>query len=262
MTDDHAHLHADLAAYALGALDGSEQAAIEAHLRACAACSRVLAEYRQAAELLPLALPLVEPPHGVKTAIMERVRTQATQTPAPARIDRPADGAPRAISPPAGMRPSRGRIHLWLRPLSWAAAAAVIAGLLAWNVSLRRDQDPNLRAIAGTPDERVAPMVNTAAAPGAGGRLFLAEDGQKAVLVVHGLPRPAPGHTYQFWFATRDKSRRDSAGVFEVDAKGQAIVSLTIPGLLSQYAEIWITQEPSGGSTVPTAPHFLEGPLT
>ncbi len=35
-----------------------------------------------------------------------------------------------------------------------------------------------------------------------------------------------------------------------------------IPGALDQYNEIWITQEPEGGSAVPTAPHYLEGPLS
>ncbi|MGH2585619.1 MAG: anti-sigma factor domain-containing protein [Dehalococcoidia bacterium] len=98
-------------------------------------------------------------------------------------------------------------------------------------------------------------------APGASGRLYLAEDGRSGVLAVSGLPRLQPGRAYQFWFATADKSRRDSAGVFQVDAGGQALVSVKVPGGLEQYAEIWVTQEPADGSAVPTAPHYLEGPL-
>ena len=59
---------------------------------------------------------------------------------------------------------------------------------------------------------------------------------------------------------TPDKSR-DSAAVFDAGPNGDALIKVTVPQNLTQYDQIWITQEPDGGSPVPTAPHYLEGPL-
>jgi anti-sigma-K factor RskA len=248
--DEHERLRDGLAAYALGALDGDDQVRIAAHLRECAACTRLLAEYEDAAGLIPFALPVQEPPGESRAAIITRIRQNDP---------RPASSA---LNHPVQRRPVLDLRRL--RPYGWAAIAAAFVLLLLWNVNLARDRANRgdlAATLAGTPEERVAAMVSTTAAPGASGRLYLEENGRSAILAVTGLPTLQEDHVYQFWFATTDSSRRDSAGTFRVNDKGQALVSLDVPGPLAQYQEIWITQEPENGSGVPTAPHFLEGPL-
>lgn len=256
MIDEHERMRDDLAAYALGALDGDDRERIAGHLRECAACTRLLAEYEDAAGLLPFALPIQQPPEESRAAIMARVRQNGSQPGSPPlnhTIPRRLDVEPRRLG-----------VSRRLRPYGWAAIAAAFVLLVLWNVNLERDRAGRgdlVADLAGTPADRVAAMVNTTAAPGASGRLYLEEDGRSAVLAVTGLPTLGEDRVYQFWFATADSSRRDSAGTFRVNDKGQALVSLDVPGPLAQYEEIWITQEPANGSGIPTAPHFLEGPL-
>lgn len=239
MTDDRARQEEAIAAYALGALDAPEQARIAALVRTDPAAARLLAEYRAAADLLPYDLPREAPPPEARAAILARAR----------------EGGPRAVSPPTQPRPSR-------RPLQWAFASALLMALLAWNLVLQFGGAgrPDIARLAGKPDTRTALMINTSAAPDARGQLYLTPDGQRGVIAIAGLPVPPDGRVYQFWFARPDKSR-DSAAVFTVDAQGNALIPVSVPGALGQYDQVWVTQEPPGGSAKPTAPHFLEGPL-
>jgi anti-sigma-K factor RskA len=135
--------------------------------------------------------------------------------------------------------------------------------MLVWNVRLQlaeNDRVAEIERLARRPSDRVTLLVSTPAAPNADGRVSMSADGRACVLAVTGLPALPSGRTYQFWFARLEKSR-DSAGMFSVSQRGDALVSFTVPGALSQYSEVWVTQEPVGGSPIPTAPHVVEEPL-
>lgn len=257
MVEQHDALREDVVAYALGALDPAERAGVEAHLRGCPECTRMLDEYRELAGLLPHALPPQAPPPEARSALLARVRTER----APASADGPLPTTT-AVVPQA--ETSAGAIR-FIRPLAWAAAAAALAGLLIWNITLQRKQDDlraEVAAITRAADARVAVMANTSAAPAAAGRFFLAEGDNRAILAVSGLPPLPAGRVYQFWYFASQERPRESGGIFTVGARGDALVGLTVPGPIGQYTQIWVTQEPMGGSEVPTAPHFLEGPLS
>jgi len=71
--DEHERLREALAAEALGALDAAEHARLVEHLRTCADCRRLLAEYRDAAGLLPYELLLEAPPAGAWAAVRARL---------------------------------------------------------------------------------------------------------------------------------------------------------------------------------------------
>ncbi len=58
--------HDDLAAYALGALDPGEAAALERHLAGCPACSERLLWLRPAVDLVPASVRQVEPPASLR----------------------------------------------------------------------------------------------------------------------------------------------------------------------------------------------------
>lgn len=67
----HSELQALLGAYALGAVEGAERVAIEAHLEGCAPCRRELAQLREAAGTLPTA---PRPPDELWRRIVDEVR--------------------------------------------------------------------------------------------------------------------------------------------------------------------------------------------
>ena len=245
MMDEHERQQEMVAAYALGRVDAADRAVVETHLRDCPACAALVREYQDIAGVLAFGLALETPPPEARAFVLERVAPRHAVAPLPRQA------APRRPAP-------------WWQPLPslrWAMVAVLLLGLLGWNIRLQRavatsTEIARLAGQAGAP----ALMVNTPAAPGASAQLYLAEDGRRGVLAIANLPVPPPGSVYQFWFARPDKSR-DSAAVFQVGANGEALLNVTVPGALDQYNEIWITQEPEGGSEVPTPPHFLEGPL-
>jgi anti-sigma-K factor RskA len=68
--------------YALGALDGAELVAFEAHLAAgCPACEAHLREMREALTLLPQSLEPVAPPPAVKARLLTRIASEAVPPP-------------------------------------------------------------------------------------------------------------------------------------------------------------------------------------
>ncbi|MGB6160621.1 MAG: zf-HC2 domain-containing protein, partial [Acidobacteriaceae bacterium] len=111
--------------YALGALDGEEKQALEAHLRSCPACAREVDAARQRVALLGLAAPAAAPPPSVKEALMRKVREEKI---------------PEALRwrGPAEPRPQRPPRLAWLTAAFGAAAVFFAALAVAiWMKDLR-----------------------------------------------------------------------------------------------------------------------------
>ncbi|HEU5434549.1 MAG TPA: zf-HC2 domain-containing protein, partial [Thermomicrobiales bacterium] len=70
----HENLRELLGAYALGAVEPRERAALDAHLRTCASCQVELAELRGAVAALPLVVEEREPPAALRGRIEAMVR--------------------------------------------------------------------------------------------------------------------------------------------------------------------------------------------
>lgn len=73
MADKHTAIKENLAAYALGALDAGEVAALEGHLSTCKSCAADLAAYRRITGGLLAVLPPQTPPAAVKRKIQQRL---------------------------------------------------------------------------------------------------------------------------------------------------------------------------------------------
>src|SRR5262245_36131147 len=71
--DEHAPFQENIPAYALGALDGEEVRALEAHLETCAACHAELAEYRLVADSLLTAIPPKQPSAALRKSLQSRL---------------------------------------------------------------------------------------------------------------------------------------------------------------------------------------------
>lgn len=75
-------------------------------------------------------------------------------------------------------------------------------------------------------------------------------------MTVDRLPVLPEGRVYQVWFAQSDQPFK-SGGTFTVNARGDAVVNVTLPAPLSQLKGISVTAEPTGGSANPTGPQLL-----
>lgn len=245
MSIPHDILRDDLPAYALGTLDLPASARLERHLAECAECRLLLREYEEVMRLLPLGLPRTEPSPAARRELFNRVRTDEA---ASKRRD-------------AGGWWPRVRLHALTAAI---VVIAVLAGALFWNLS-GGDDDEDAAAIVEdlrkSPDTQIIPMLGSEAAPQAVAQLFFQPGETRAGLVVSGLPPLPDDRAYQLWFVHPDETRYDG-GVFNVDAGGQAIVVIDAP---ADYAPGWrcgVTEEPAGGSDVPTGRNVMRGSYT
>jgi anti-sigma-K factor RskA len=239
---DHEAIEGLIPAYALGAVDPDERDAVEAHLRACATCQGLLAEYRDlSGDLLFAAQPMAAP-----AGITERMRERL----APVRHE---------AAPRAGWTRLRGA---FLVP---ALASAVLL-LLVTNVywfgrvnHLDRQVTEQASLVASLADAPATALRGEASAPYAQGVVYASTSGQAALLCVYGMPALPSDKAYQLWLIKDGK--RESGGVFQVSDNGFGFLMVKPTYPLTDYSSVGITVEPISGSPAPTSPRVLGGSL-
>jgi anti-sigma-K factor RskA len=238
------------AAYALGALAPDEARRFEAFLAGSPEAQREVAEYREVATLLALGGEAAPSP-DLRQRVLDRVAT--------------TKGVP--------LRPARGRGPAAL----WVALAASLIAVVGLGLNLRAAQGElrDLRDLLSDTQGRLAAREATLNAifepgvqmyqltasgnPEPGMQLFY--DRQRERVIIHGfrLPQVPEHRAYQLWFI-RDGKPVPSV-TFKPEADGHARVEqIPVPagGDVSAAA---VTVEPESGSTQPTMPIFLVGPL-
>jgi anti-sigma-K factor RskA len=241
--ENELHILYLIPAYALGCLDGEESQAAAAHLASCAECQRALLSYQEVVGQMAYAVPQVDPPASVKSALMAQI--QAGRQASPAALPRKSwwetlwDFIPR-------MTPA------------WAVASLaligflVISNLFLWNqvrdLSARRDESMAVVALNGTEF-----------APQSSGKIVISRDGRYGTLVVDQLPELDKSQQYQLWLI--QDGNRTSGGVFSVSDHGYGSLEIWSPQPLGSYGSFGITIEPFGGSPGPTGDKVLGGDL-
>lgn len=224
----HDDLRALLAAYAIGAVDEEEAAAVREHLVSCDDCSQEFAVHLETA----VAMSGDEPP--ASSELWERI---ASRLPAPAALPTPDGGHP---SPPVSIT-GRRRGGVW--SLLAAAAVVIAVGAIGYGIG----------QVAGTPSDLIAEAAAEARdAEGATEVTLTAESGLavEAVLLAdgtgyfyeHDLPALDSARTYQLWAVT--EGGVVSAGVFGNDP---GVVQFHAAG---DVAALVLTEEPAGGVVV------------
>lgn len=226
---DNNHVTKDLAAYALGALDQEEAAAVSLHLAQCELCRAELRAYQAIVNHLPFSAPLASPPLELKERLMARVREKQSPRMAPT--------------------PWLDRMRHWLQKPTPAWQLGLASALLVIVVAV------SLFAPGAEPtDFGQIVLAATENARGATGILIVSADGEYGSLVVQGLLDLTSAQQYQLWLI--DDSQRASGGVFSVH-DGYAAIQVYSRRPLSSYQAFVITIEPAGGSPSPTGTKVL-----
>ena len=239
MTDNHLLFRENLSAYALGALDADETAALESHLQACDSCRAELADYQRISAGLLSALPPQAPGPNLKRSLAARL-----------------PGAKRSVRP-------RWQLGWSFGQLATATALTLLLGMNIFSsVQMRALQTQQAELARQLEMEQTA--LAMIASPGAdtlpvsdgnvAGSLIVNREKNSAILILSNLPELEKGETYQIWFIEPDDGRV-SAGLFNVNRdRNITIASLAPSDSLHAYTGIGVTVEPAGGSDQPTGP--------
>jgi anti-sigma-K factor RskA len=228
-----------IGAYAIDALDEEESRDVRAHLIECERHAEEARNLRRTASLLATTARPILPPPALRSRILAAVGADA------------AEPGPTGATP----RPLRGRRVFSSYP-RWfwaaAAAAAVIAGLAAWNVVLLNQDDDGLQRLASR--ARIVATLESTGARGGGVVLYFPDE-KKALVIGDGLQALDPSKdTYQLWEIDGDTPK--SIGLMQADAGGHAVAVVPFDG--ARAHTLAITIEPRGGSPQPTSdPIFI-----
>jgi anti-sigma-K factor RskA len=205
--------HANVAPYALDALDADEEREFEEHLASCEACREELASLREATAALAYGAVGPAPPPELK----ERILAEA------------AAERPNVVSLP--------QRRSWTAPLAAAAAiaAAVAIGVGVYAATRPASTDP-LASVLAQPGAKLVPM-------GDRGALAVAPDGTAAIALT--VPRAPEGKTYEAWVIRDGAAQR--AGLFS----GATVLRIDRP--VKPGSVVAVTLERAGGVDAPTS---------
>ncbi|MFZ0633730.1 MAG: anti-sigma factor [Acidobacteriaceae bacterium] len=257
--------------YALGALDGEEKQAYEAHLRVCAACAQELAAAREQVALLGLAADPEIPAPKVKERLMRRVRAEAAGGVPWKKRGAGTDARASRIAR-LGDRAGWG----WLTP-ALALATVFFAGVAGWmGVQDARDlqrlhavegqlaesqqhsieiartavETENLLGMPGTVRVGLKPM------PGMpDGRVGVLYNAKMGMVTCAGwLPAAPAKKNYQLWLVPM-KGKPMSLRVFSGEWNEPMMMHVP-PGM--EAKAFAVTEEPMGGMPWPTGPMVMQ----
>jgi len=220
----------DAASYVLRAMPDGEWEIYRSHVLDCEVCSGKVAELGFVSDALLNGVPQLSAPAEIRSRVMSVVHAEAELLRASgAQADRPVV-----------REPSRRWRLLSLRPWPATALASALLALGIGGGALLvggRDGDSGARTIACA-----------SAPPGASCEMRVAGGGVK--LVVAGLKAPPEGRIYQVWLDRDNGTAPEPTEALFSVRKGRA--SVDVPGNLRGVKGVLVTDEPAGGSEVPT----------
>jgi len=231
------------ALHAVGALDGDDLRAFEAHLAAgCGRCATLVRQTEQALARAAMAGPPEPPPSAVRERLVRRAEAAR------------ASGRRRWLSWTLGI--------VATAIAAGAFSAAYVAaryearlGQMARETAAAKERVARTEAelheeltLLRDPTTRLVELRGQAAAPGAVGRVLWA-DGAGGLLLATQLPPPPPGKVYALWTLAGDAPR--AAGVFVPDESGRATLRVAADGG-GPVRVLSVTVEPAGGAAAPT----------
>ncbi|MFI6094347.1 anti-sigma factor domain-containing protein [Lentzea sp. NPDC051213] len=230
-----AEQHLMTGVWALNALEDSESAAFEQHLRECESCRTEAVEMRETAACLSALIEVMPPPY-LRERVLAAASTTRQQPPESPRV--------------AQLRPRRP----WLRRAAVFAAAASLLGAVGIGVQSTLQlsgEVADLRQVAARYEQLNslmsapnAKIVSRELPAGGSGIAVFSPDHGKVAFVATGLPALPANRTYQLWL--EDGSGLHPAGL--LGGAGDPMVMALHDGT----QRIALTVEPRGGSATPS----------
>lgn len=238
-------------AYALGALENREAAALEKHVSGCPYCREELYKSQRTAALLSLSVRIEQAPQRLRDRILARAERERYEPPAWRRLV-----------------PSR---RTSTRALVFAGIAALVFAvfLQAQLSNLRGDknqlqdqlsaasseleQQRQIVAVLSAQDTQKVAMEPVALRSQAESVYNWSPDNAAGFIVCRNFPAQAPGRVYQVWLVTG--GRVEPVATF-VPRGGGCQIPMDMSRMTWRPEGIGISVEPQGGSSYPTRPWF------
>jgi len=122
----------------------------------------------------------------------------------------------------------------------------------------RLEQTTQLASLVTDPALEVFRLRGTEQQPGSQGHAVMVP-GRGAAFFAYRLPALPANRTYQVWLLRKNGPAIASAGVFTPDQRGGAVLEIANTALLNGVTAFAVTDEPAGGSALPTGHKWLIG---
>ncbi|HEX4809555.1 MAG TPA: anti-sigma factor [Bryobacteraceae bacterium] len=122
----------------------------------------------------------------------------------------------------------------------------------------QRSQSLQTMALLSTPGTRFIPVTGSEAAPQSHGYALLTSD-HRLFFYASNLPSLPTGREYQLWLLRTRTPAIVSGGIFRASANRTGEIEFTNAALATDIASIAVTDEPVGGSRLPTGHKLLIG---
>lgn len=237
--DEHS-CGADVAAYALGALEPAEAEAFRRHLETCAVCPVELRAFRQVADDLAAGVPAVDALPDLKRRVMRAVEAEPRTAPIP-------EGGRSRRERREQRRDAVLRGRSWLRGPTLALGSAIAFAIAAIVIVVL--------AFPGRQNGRTIRASTTV-----GGTAALHISAGRTDLVVRHVAPPPRGEIYEVWIQYGKGKPRPNA-LFGVDRSGDA--SVPVSGSMYGVSHVMVTAEPAPrGTRAPTSPPVITTSLS
>jgi anti-sigma-K factor RskA len=231
--NEHDRRLEEAAAFALGALDADRVDDFREHLEGCERCQKELRWLEPAVRALPEAVEQQAPPPGLKARLMEEVQADVA-----------AEGREGASA--------RHGFREWLAGLdvgglTWKPLAGIAAVVLIVAAGIGY-------AIGSGGGSNVHTWESEQ--PG-GIQASVVREGDQGVLRLTGLDPVPKGKTLEAW-VQRGEAIEPVKALFIPDQEGNASTQI---GDLAGVDAVMVTEEPAGGTKMPTTEPFVNVPL-
>ena len=272
MSSAHDDLMPLAPAYVLGALEGDERRAFEAHLAECAMCAAEVRSLSAVATGLAQTVPQLSPRPELRSRVLTTVGANIAG-PVPHRTAIPTSSRT-AVSTLASWLPfaailvlavglavyardQRGRMRdLEARVDQSAAAARAAQQELVEARRVGADAQAAIGVLAA-PDLVRIDLRGEAAAPQASARALWSRQ-RGMVFTATNLPPLPAGRVYQVWVVTSDPNPI-SAGLLAPDASGGGVGVFMTPPDIAPPTAVAVTMSPAGGVAAPVGDRYLIG---
>ncbi len=256
------HIEDLVPGYALGALDPQESAAVDAHVRTCAACERSLIEAQRTVGMLPFIVPMRAPSVDNKVALFARVghvqreaaasslpmsQIEAFRTPTLPRSS-DTDLVPNTPFAPSSDNRSRSGHESRSGWLVSVLSVPLLIALVAtgfWGLQLRNQLSTQDAQLAELQSEfanfasgmESYPLQPGTDAPQAEGRIVMGANQTDGLLQIDVNSKDGP-QTYEF-FVNRG-GKLEAAGEVTVNEDGQGQTRIELDQPFEQYESVHI----------------------